>query len=138
MLVFLSIGGASALFFVLSLFFGDADADTDHGFDVHHDLDHGGADGHHGHSMSNIFSIRNLFLFGVGFGAVGAVARYYGFSMMVSSVFGTATGFVFAALGYFLFRALYAQQSRGDRVFFDMLRQFRRWSLRNASPDPEL
>ena len=27
------------------------------------------------------------------------------------------------------FAALWAQQSRGDRVFLDMLRQFRRWSL---------
>jgi hypothetical protein len=34
------------------------------------------------------------------------------------------------------FAALYAQLSRGDRVFFDMLRQFRRWSLSESDQGP--
>jgi hypothetical protein len=34
------------------------------------------------------------------------------------------------------FAALYAQQSRGDRVFGDMLRQFRRWSLAESDQGP--
>jgi hypothetical protein len=34
------------------------------------------------------------------------------------------------------FAALYAQRSRGDRVFFDMLRQFRRWSLSDSDQGP--
>jgi aminopeptidase N len=34
------------------------------------------------------------------------------------------------------FAALYAQRSRGDRVFFDMLRQFRRWSLSESDQGP--
>jgi len=34
------------------------------------------------------------------------------------------------------FAALYAQKSRGDRVFGDMLRQFRRWSLSESDQGP--
>jgi hypothetical protein len=34
------------------------------------------------------------------------------------------------------FAALYAQRSRGDRVFVDMLRQFRRWSLSDSDQGP--
>ena len=34
------------------------------------------------------------------------------------------------------FAALYAQKSRGDRVFIDMLRQFRRWSLSDSDQGP--
>ena len=34
------------------------------------------------------------------------------------------------------FAALYAQKSRGDRVFVDMLRQFRRWSLSESDQGP--
>jgi hypothetical protein len=34
------------------------------------------------------------------------------------------------------FAALYAQRARGDRVFSDMLRQFRRWSLSESDQGP--
>jgi hypothetical protein len=34
------------------------------------------------------------------------------------------------------FAALYAQESRGDRVFHDMLREFRRWSLSQSQMGP--
>ena len=34
------------------------------------------------------------------------------------------------------FAAMYAQKARGDRVFADMLRQFRRWSLDQSSQGP--
>jgi hypothetical protein len=34
------------------------------------------------------------------------------------------------------FAALYAKQSRGDRVFTDMLRQFRRWTLSESDQGP--
>jgi hypothetical protein len=34
------------------------------------------------------------------------------------------------------FAALYGQRARGDRVFFDMLRQFRRWSLSESDQGP--
>jgi hypothetical protein len=34
------------------------------------------------------------------------------------------------------FAALYAQQSRGDRIFTDMLRQFRRWALDESDQGP--
>jgi hypothetical protein len=34
------------------------------------------------------------------------------------------------------FAALYAQKSRGDKVFSDMLRQFRRWSLADSDQGP--
>lgn len=34
------------------------------------------------------------------------------------------------------FAALYAQRTRGDRVFTDMLRQFRRWSLSQSDQGP--
>jgi hypothetical protein len=34
------------------------------------------------------------------------------------------------------FAAMYAQHSRGDRVFLDMLRQFHRWSIEQSSQGP--
>jgi aminopeptidase N len=34
------------------------------------------------------------------------------------------------------FAALYAQKARGDRVFIEMLRQFRRWSLSDSDQGP--
>jgi hypothetical protein len=34
------------------------------------------------------------------------------------------------------FAAMYAQKTRGDRVFVDMLRQFRRWSLEESDQGP--
>ena len=34
------------------------------------------------------------------------------------------------------FAALYAQKTRGDRAFVDMLRQFRRWSLSDSDQGP--
>jgi hypothetical protein len=34
------------------------------------------------------------------------------------------------------FAALYAQKSRGDKVFYDMLRQFRRWTLAQSDQGP--
>jgi hypothetical protein len=34
------------------------------------------------------------------------------------------------------FAALYAQKTRGDRTFFEMLRQFRRWSLEDSDQGP--
>jgi hypothetical protein len=34
------------------------------------------------------------------------------------------------------FAAMYAQETRGDRVFVDMLRQFRRWSLSESDQGP--
>lgn len=117
MATFLAIMIVGTLFFAASVFFGGDDHDFGH-HDV--DLDHGDVDFDHEHGGPGLLSIRNLMLFMVGFGAAGAIATHYGFSLAVASFFGALTGLAFAVLGLLLFRVLHQQQSNSlvsDRAF---------------------
>lgn len=120
MLVFLALCIAGMLFFAVSLIFGgDADhGDFDHsGFDHvdvgHSDVghaDHGDSD-HHESQGPSIFSIRSFFLFMTGFGAAGAVAKYFGYDNFIASGWGASTGIIFAILGWLVFRVIHKQQA---------------------------
>ena len=75
--VFLVITGVGFLFLLVSLVFGEIFDHFDAGID--HDLGHGGP---------GFFSSRVLSVFITAFGAVGAIATYYGFGPVPSSACG--------------------------------------------------
>ncbi|MEK7584530.1 MAG: hypothetical protein AAB490_04755, partial [Patescibacteria group bacterium] len=101
MLTFLAIAAGCGIFFLFTLFFGgDSHGDVDFG---HGDVDAGGMDhGADGHgSAPSVFSIRTFMLFGVGFGAAGAIAKHSGYTVLGASLWGILLGVVMAAIGYF-------------------------------------
>ncbi len=76
-----------------------------------HDSDVELSDGFsHGDSGPSLLSLRNLFLFGLGFGAVGAIATHLGSSLVISCIAGAATGLVIALLGWLFYRTISRQQ----------------------------
>ncbi len=98
MLVFivLAICGFIALSF--SLLFGH---DTDH--DMDHDAGHA--------DSASVFSTKVILLFITGFGASGAIAAHYKWSMVGSSLIGILFGFLLGGLGYFMVNFFYKQQA---------------------------
>jgi membrane protein implicated in regulation of membrane protease activity len=93
--IMLAICGFIALTF--SLLFGhDADHDTDHG-------DHGGG--------ASVFSTKVILLFITGFGASGAIAAYYNWPVIASSMVGLFFGCLLGGMGYFMVNFFYKQQS---------------------------
>ena len=121
MLIFAAICIGCALFFIVSMILGGGDADSDfRGADLGHEgLEGGGDVAHSGGDVSQhdvtgipkVFSIRVIMLFGMGFGAIGAITRYAGASMAYSSLYGFLSGIVFGAVGYFFFRMIFHQQA---------------------------
>lgn len=89
------------LFFVLSSMFGHDDG----GGDV---SDDGGLT--HGDNGPSLLSLRNLLLFGIGFGAAGAVATHMGYSLIASSLAGFVFGMTVALAGWWFYRAIGRQQ----------------------------
>ena len=132
MLIFAAICFGCALFFLVSMFTGAGDsADSDFhgvdlghgGFEGGHDITHGGADASH-HDVTGtpkIFSLRILMLFGMGFGAVGAITRYYGSSIAYSSLWGFLSGAVFGTVGYFFFSIIFHQQASTSMIADSMV-----------------
>jgi hypothetical protein len=103
--VFFWVLVASVLFFVFSILAGvDAYGDAD----VVQTPD--GGDGHAAVSW-NILSFRNLFLFGIGFGAVGFLSTKAGYGVATSVAGGIAAGAVIAAIGVWFFRLISSQES---------------------------
>jgi membrane protein implicated in regulation of membrane protease activity len=92
----------SVLFFVLSSHFGHDDGGGEMDGDV------GVTSGDNGPSL---LSLRNLFLFGVGFGAAGSVATHLGYSLIVSSIIGVGFGAVVALIGFWFYRTISRQQA---------------------------
>lgn len=63
-----------------------------------------------GSLQTEIFNLRSFLILFVGFGAAGAVARYYGASNEVSAFAGVLFGALMVALGVFVYRLLKGQQ----------------------------
>ena len=110
MLIFVAIAIAGFLAMVGSSLFGhDHDHDVGHDFghdaDAHHDLDHDNE------PTVSIFSTKVIGTFIMGFGASGAIARYYGLTMPGSSMWGLGGGFLMGGLMYGVFRLIYGEQS---------------------------
>jgi membrane protein implicated in regulation of membrane protease activity len=77
-----------------------------------HDGDIGDTDGlSHGESGPSLLSLRNLFLFGLGFGSAGAIATHLGASIVLSCVAGAVTGLVVAFVGWLFYRTISKQQA---------------------------
>jgi membrane protein implicated in regulation of membrane protease activity len=65
----------------------------------------------HGDSGPSLLSLRNLFLFGLGFGAAGAIATHLGMSLVYSCIVGVANGLLTALLGWLFYRTISKQQA---------------------------
>jgi membrane protein implicated in regulation of membrane protease activity len=91
---------ASLLCFVLSSAFGHGDDGGDAGDGI--------STGDNGPS---VLSLRNLFLFGIGFGAAGSVATHLGYPLVISSVCGVVFGVSIALAGFWFYRTISRQQA---------------------------
>ena len=101
--IFLVILVACLVFFMLSAVFGGdtsgADADVMGG-------DHDGVV-----FTSNVLTIRNFFLFGVGFGASGVIATYLGSGGFAASIWGVGAGVVMVIVGVWFYSLVRRQES---------------------------
>lgn len=98
---FMLVLGVSALCLVGSHMFGhDGDISADGSDDVSHDGD-----------GPSLLSFRNLFLFGLGFGAAGAIATHLGLSLVLSCIAGLAAGVIVALIGWWFYRTIGRQQA---------------------------
>ena len=106
MAVFLTISLCCAFFFVLTAAFGGdtSGADIDTNLDVSTDQETGVA-------TSNFLTLRNIFLFGVGFGSAGAISSYLGNNTLISSFWGVGAGVLMAIVAAWLYRVVRRQES---------------------------
>jgi len=106
---FIGIGIIGFMFFAFSAVFGHHD--FGHGHDVSHD--HGG--GHDGHeSGPSAFSIFCIAWTMMGFGAVGAFARYFSFSPPASTGYAALAGGLLWVLTFQVMKWMHGQQ--GDSL----------------------
>lgn len=126
--VFITLGAIGFALLLLSLVF-DHDHDYDHGdIAVGHDMG-----GDHGPSWFNL-KILASFLSAFGFG--GAIARYYDFHWMSSSLIGAGSGL---ALGFVVYQSLgffYRQQASSHATTAEVLGQKGFVSVRIAHDQP--
>ncbi len=106
---YLAIAGGCALFYVLSLL-GGGHHDLSHDVGGHGDHSH---DGHHDgdNPIKAFFSVRSILLFGLGFGAIGAIGTVLGLSFVLIQMLGVGSGIFFAWVGIKLFQFLYNQDA---------------------------
>ncbi len=77
------------------------------GHDSDHDADH---DADHGSGSMNVFSVKIILAFGVGFGAGGYVGAANGLLWLGSALAGLAGGLIVGGIGYAFLNALYTRQ----------------------------
>ncbi len=92
-------------------------------FDHDHDFDHGEMGDGDGHGMPRWLSLKVIAVFLTAFGAAGAIARFYDFSMMASSLIAIAAGLVLGFVVYQLLGLVYAQQASSHVTAGDVLHQ---------------
>ncbi len=108
MLIFIAIALASFLLVAGSFLFGGHDGDHGGDHDAHHDFSHDGAEAD---PTISFFSPRVIGTLTMGFGAAGAIARYYGANNLVASLWGLGTGGILAAVMYQMMNLIYKQQA---------------------------
>jgi membrane-bound ClpP family serine protease len=106
MIIFVSIALASFII-VAGAFIFHHDHDVDVGHDM--EIDHGGGAG--GDHTISLFSTKVIGTLCMGFGASGAIARYYNASYPLSSVIGVGCGVALAALMYYMLTFIIHQQA---------------------------
>lgn len=97
---FLTLLAVSVVAFALMSAFGHGDGEIS---------DHDGISS--GENGPSLLSLRNLFLFGVGFGAAGSIATHLGYSLIGSSLIGFVFGCVVALIGFWFYRTISQQQA---------------------------
>lgn len=102
MLIFVPLAFAGFLVVAGAFIFG-------HDNDIDHDVDHDA--GYEVGGTLSFFSVRVLATFVMGFGAAGAIARYYHASYPVSSLVGIGAGIVLSALMYLVILLFVRQQA---------------------------
>jgi membrane-bound ClpP family serine protease len=103
MLIFVAIAVAAFLLVAGSFIFGH---DMDH--DAEHDVGH---DAGAGEGTISVFSTKVVSTMLMGFGAAGAIARYYGLGYLPSSVIGLVFGCALAAVMFALLALIAGQQA---------------------------
>lgn len=103
--VFLIIAIVCLLAFVVLSAFGH----DDHGMDGHDGI------------TSELLSLRNLLLFGVGFGAAGSLVTYLGFGPVWATAAGLLVGVVMVLLTVSFFRSVRNQQSNSATSLIDLV-----------------
>jgi membrane protein implicated in regulation of membrane protease activity len=106
MVVFVAIAIAAFIIMAGAFLFGH-DHEVDHDFD--HDVGHEGGPDVGG--IVSIFSTKVVFTFIMGFGAAGAIARYYGADSPIAALIGVAAGMVLGALMYGVMLLFIEQQA---------------------------
>ncbi len=100
--VFLVLAAIGFLFLLISFLFGEI-----LGFlEFEHEFEH-----EFGDEGPSFFSLRVIAVFVTAFGGIGAIGIYRGYSTLISSMFGLASGVVTGAVVYFFARLLYSQQA---------------------------
>jgi membrane protein implicated in regulation of membrane protease activity len=102
MLIFVSIAIAAFIIMAGSFIFGH---DMDH--DASHDMGHDAG----GEGTISIFSTKVIATMLMGFGAAGAIARYYGCGYPASSIIGVVFGLILAGAMFALLELIAKQQS---------------------------
>ncbi len=102
MLIFVPLAFAGFLVVAGAFIFG-------HDHDVDHDVDHDA--GYEVGGTLSFFSVRVLATFVMGFGAAGAIARYYNASYLVSSLLGVGAGIALSGLMYLVILIFIKQQA---------------------------
>jgi membrane protein implicated in regulation of membrane protease activity len=95
---FLTVAVGCFLLLLGSMVFGH---ESEH--EAEHDADHGG-------SGMNVFSVKIVLAFGVGFGAGGYIGAVNGLQWLGSTLSGLLGGLVVGGLGYAFLNALYTRQ----------------------------
>lgn len=113
LITFFSIFAAGMVFTLFSLIFGGL-GDADHGGDF--GGDHGDTGGHdvsteEGDVSIGLLSVRGISLLLTGFGGVAFIVQYYTAKILLSSIAGLISGWVFAFVCLLVFRMLVRQQA---------------------------
>jgi membrane-bound ClpP family serine protease len=103
MLIFVAIAIASFLIVAGSFFFGH-DHDTDHS-DMSHDVFHDAE------PTIGFFSVKVIATLTMGFGAAGAIARFYGADYIIASLIGIGSGGIISFAMLQILQLIYKQQS---------------------------
>jgi len=109
MLIFVAIAIA-AFFLVAGSFLFGHDHDIGHDISHDHDLAHDDLAAENEPTIS-IFSTKVIFTMIMGFGAAGAIARFYGANLALSSGIGVVFGVIIALVMYGILELIYKQQA---------------------------
>ena len=107
---YLAIAVGCALFYALSMFMG-GHHDFHHDFGSSHGEHSGGSHHDGGNTLKEFLSIRSILMFGLGFGAIGAIGSALGLSFVLIQLLGLTAGLGFAWIGIRIFRFLYNQDA---------------------------